>query len=587
MTHLRLLFLAAASVAPLLASPSQPGGNRDERAFPLEVRSRETDRVELTPRTGALAELAQLDHVRLLRVPLPAATLDLELTRVPIESRRFGFALNGQPVAAPFAGLDLSVWAGHVSGAPGDEVMLAFSSVGCRGWIRRGAELFHLASGASESGGWEDPLIVLVSDATLRAAGSTPPPACRASELSSPASQGAATPTRAPRTVPLAGSSGGPGAAALLSPALLEARVSIETDYQLNQVFGGNVAAQTSYLTSLLTWISYRYEEQIQTVLTYPYVGLYSTPADPWSTPDWGGNSVDMLFEFQGAWTGAIPAGGHLGAFISGAGLGGGVAWLPGLCNAPYNFSVSGNINAGVTFPVSVNSGNWDFMVVAHEIGHNFYAPHTHDYCPAPADSCAPSGYFGSCQNSQSCTNTGTIMSYCHLCPGGLSNITTYFHPLSVADMRAWASSACLPLYCASPSTYCTAKTNSQGCTPTMDYSGHPTLGGLDNFVVRATSVINNKSGLFYFGFGPAAGPFQGGTWCVQAPTIRTTLLNSGGSPGADNCSGAFSFAFTHAYAASLNLSAGTTCYMQCWHRDPASPSPTGLTNALQFTLCN
>ncbi len=579
MTVLSSFTLGAALFGALPLTAAQNDAAREERAFPLEVRSRDASSVELAPRAGALAQLAQLERVRLTGAPLPDAQLDLELTRIPLESRNLGFVLDGQPLDAQLADLDMSVWAGHVRGAPTDEVMLSFSSLGCRGWIRRGAELFHLASGASEAGGWDDPLIVLVSDATLRAAGAKPPPACRARELAPPSSMGAATPT------PHA--SGAPGISALAAPTLLEARVAIETDYQLSLVFGGNVAAQASYLASLLTWISYRYEEQIQTVLTYPYVGLYSTPADPWSTPDWGGNSVDMLFEFQSAWSGGIPAGAHLGAFISGAPLGGGVAWLPGLCNAPYNFSVSGNIDSGVNFPVSVNSGNWDFMVVAHEIGHNFAAPHTHDYCPTPADSCAPSGYFGSCQTSQSCTNVGTIMSYCHLCPGGLSNITTYFHPLSVADMRAWASNACLPQYCARPVTYCTAKTNSQGCAPTMDYSGHPTLGGLDNFVVRATSVINNKSGMFFFGFAPAAAPFQGGTWCVQAPTIRTTLANSGGTPGPDNCSGVFSMAFTHAYAASLNLGAGTTCYMQCWHRDPASPNPTGLTNALQFTLCN
>ncbi len=573
------LVLVGSLAWALPAPAAQSDLAREERAFPLSVLSRDAERIELAPRAGALADLAGLERVRLLGAPLPDAQLDLELTRISTDARRFGFALDGAEMDAPLAGLDLSVWTGHVRGAPADEVMLAFSQVGCRGWIRRGAELFHLACGASETDGWNAPLIVMTSDESLRRAGLKAPPPCRARDLAPASSSGAATPAHK--------SAGAPGASALLAPTLLEARIAIETDYQLSLVFGGNVAAQTSYLTSLLTWISYRYEEQIQTVLVYPYVGLYSTPADPWSTPDWGGNSVDMLFEFQSAWSGGIPAGAHLGAFISGASLGGGVAWLPGLCNAPYNFSVSGNIDAGVNFPVSVSSGNWDFMVVAHEIGHNFAAPHTHDYCPAPLDGCAPSGYFGACQNSQSCTNTGTIMSYCHLCPGGLSNITTYFHPASAADMRAWASNACLPLHCASPFNYCTAKLNSQGCSPSMDYTGHPTLGGLDNFVVSASAVINNKNGLFFFGFAPAASPFQGGTKCVQSPTIRTGIQNSGGTPGADNCSGAYSFAFTHAYAASRNLTAGTTCYMQCWQRDPASPSPSGLTDALQFTLCN
>jgi hypothetical protein len=571
----RLAF-AASSFAALPVAAAQ-----HELAFPLRVVDRGPERVELALAPGALARLDGSEHVVLLRAPLPNGAVDLEVTRVDVAARRFGFQLDGAALEDPTRDVSLSIWTGHVRGAPQDEVALSFSSVGCRGWIRRGAELFHLASGPGADGDWNAPQIVMTSEAALIAAGAPRPPLCASNSVTAPPSQGAATPGVKPTA---SSTSSGPLA---LSAPLLEGRVAIETDYQLNQVFGGNLAAQTAYLTTLLTWVSYRYEEQIQTVLTYPYVALYTTSSDPWSTPDWGGNSVDMLFEFQAAWANNIPTNAHLGAFISGASLGGGVAWLPGLCNPPYNFSVSGNIGGGVTFPVSVNSGNWDFMVIAHELGHNFGAPHTHDYCPTPADTCAPNGYYGACQTSNSCTSSGTLMSYCHLCPGGMNNITTYFHPLSVADMRTWAETTCLPLHCPSPVVYCTAKVNSQGCAPAMDATGHPTLGGLDNFTLRAQSVINNKNGLFFWGFAPAAAPFQGGTLCVSAPTVRTPVQSSGGTPGADNCSGAYNFAFTHAYALSRGLAAGMTIYAQGWQRDPASAFPTGLTNALQFTLCN
>jgi hypothetical protein len=203
---------------------------------------------------------------------------------------------------------------------------------------------------------------------------------------------------------------------------------------------------------TLLGFISDRYETQINTILTFPSVAFYTTANDPWTSQDSGGNCQDVLFELQGAWAGNVPANADLGHLLSGANLGCGVAWLDVLCSSTNNFSVAGNMNANTPFPIAVGPNNWDFMVVAHEIGHNFDALHTHDYCP-PLDECAPSGYFGACQSQQVCTNQGTIMSYCHLCSGGTSNITTFFHPTSAADMTA-AAASCLPLFSGIASTH-------------------------------------------------------------------------------------------------------------------------------------
>ena len=177
----------------------------------------------------------------------------------------------------------------------------------------------------------------------------------------------------------------------------------METDYQLFQVFGG-LSPMTTYVTTLLAYGSSRYSGQINTTLTYPYLQFYTNSNDPWNTQDSGGSSVDLLYEFQAAWAGNVPNDCVLGHFLSGAGLGGGVAWLDVLCNNTYNFGVSGNINGNLNFPVVQGPDQWDAMVWLHEIGHNFDALHTHDYCP-PLDECAPSGYFGSCQSQQNCTS--------------------------------------------------------------------------------------------------------------------------------------------------------------------------------------
>jgi hypothetical protein len=372
---------------------------------------------------------------------------------------------------------------------------------------------------------------------------------------------------------------GGPLA---LTSSLYRCPVAVETDFELFQQFG-NLSAETSYVTALLAWVSYRYEQQVGTVLTYPYVMLY-TSNDPWTATD----SVSALYELQSAWQFNVPAGAALGTFVSGAPLGGGVAWLPGLCNEPYNFSACGDLAGLTAIPiVPYDPWNWDFVVIAHELGHNFNAIHTHDYCPTPVDECAPAGYFGSCQTSQTCTSQGSLMSYCHLCPGGFQNESTLFHSASAFDMRTWVEGSCLALACADPTSYCTAKTNSLGCVPQIGYDGHPTLSGLDDFRVKASNVLNNKNGLMYWGFASLnSPPFQGGYKCVGVPSIRTPVQVSGGSLTGNSCTGSYQFLMSHAYMQSHGIAPGSAFYCQYWMRDPSDAFKSGMTGGLAVTAC-
>lgn len=157
---------------------------------------------------------------------------------------------------------------------------------------------------------------------------------------------------------------------------------------------------------------------------------------------------------------------------------------------------------------------------------------------------------------------------------------------LAWADMRAWVtSSGCLPLYCPDPLVYCTAKLNSQGCLPAVGYVGHPTLSGLDDFVVQASNVLSNRNGVHFYGFAQQAAPFQGGTLCVATPLQRTALQSSLGTPPPQYCSGSYAYAWTHSRLTALG--AGTTVYAQFWSRDPGSPSGSGLTDAVSFTICD
>jgi subtilisin family serine protease len=143
------------------------------------------------------------------------------------------------------------------------------------------------------------------------------------------------------------------------------------------------------------------------------------------------------------------------------------------------------------------------------------------------------------------------------------------------------------PIYITSPTpvTYCTGKPNSLGCVPTIAASGSPSIN-VGNLLVSCSNVLNQKNGLLFFGFAQNSAPFQGGTLCVASPTIRTQNQLSGGAASGNSCTGSYSFAFTPSVMASHGIDPGDTVYAQWWMRDPASPSTTGLSNAVRFTVC-
>lgn len=136
--------------------------------------------------------------------------------------------------------------------------------------------------------------------------------------------------------------------------------------------------------------------------------------------------------------------------------------------------------------------------------------------------------------------------------------------------------------------SYCTAKTNSAGCTPQIGSSGSASLGGLDDFVVTASNVLNQRQGLLLWGFTPTAVPFGGGTRCVAAPSRRMPQQNSGGSASGVDCSGVYAQPLSDAYMASQSFSVGALVYFQYWSRDSgfAPPNSIGLSDALRVRVC-
>lgn len=440
-------------VLPLLTALALPLAAQAQDSLPFPMRAIDggfdtaTGLPALVNEPGAVRDLLDRRAVVLRDFALPGGeSVDLELARIDVARRGFGFQVDGLPAPGMLDDTDLTVWKGTVAGHAGSDVLLSFSRYGTRGWVDTGGELVHVMAEPGAGKNWLAGHSLIARDGDLPALGLEFRTTCKSIDLGVDR-----TNRSGPRPAPAAGNNEYAFAGGC---SFFECKIAVETDTQYTNIFGGNLGAASTYMTTLLTAISDRYEEQINTVLTFPYLQFY-TGTDPWSTPDSGGSTSTMLDEFSNAWSGSIPAGAVLGHFISGASLGGGIAYLGVLCESTqeFSFAVSANLHGQTQFPITVNPLNWDFMVVAHETGHNFNAPHTHD---VGIDNCA----------GGVCITNGTIMSYCHQCPGGLTNITTYFNvPVIVPMMTAHASN-CLPFFSAL----------APPAQPSLIASGMPTL---------------------------------------------------------------------------------------------------------------
>ncbi|MEM1250486.1 MAG: zinc-dependent metalloprotease [Acidobacteriota bacterium] len=194
--------------------------------------------------------------------------------------------------------------------------------------------------------------------------------------------------------------------------------IALETDWEFFELFGSTNAA-LDYINLLFGAIATIYERDVDTQLRISYTQLYNNPSDPWGT-----NTNSYLQDLRSYWAANnSDVERTLVHFLRGRRDGFGVAYVGVLCSTSYGFglttSIRGNYNPSQTVPV------WDLVAVAHELGHNFASRHTHCYSP-PIDQCHTSGT--NCHSGATSvpSDGGTIMSYCHLRSGGMSNINTW-----------------------------------------------------------------------------------------------------------------------------------------------------------------
>jgi len=222
------------------------------------------------------------------------------------------------------------------------------------------------------------------------------------------------------------------------------AKVAVETDYEFSQSFGGNTSIAASYATSLIAAVSTIYERDIDMQIEISFLRTYASNNDPYGGSDIGNFLGRVQDVFNSGSEASIDRAIVQG--LSTRSLGGGVAYLATACDDYWGVGVSANLDGFFPDPLQDNSwSNWDLIVVAHEMGHNFGSGHTHDSYEPVIDGCGN----GDCADALD----ATIMSYCHLCNGGLSNIDLRFHPRVQSRINSFLnnSAGCIPTVAACP----------------------------------------------------------------------------------------------------------------------------------------
>lgn len=139
------------------------------------------------------------------------------------------------------------------------------------------------------------------------------------------------------------------------------------------------------------------------------------------------------------------------------------------------------------------------------------------------------------------------------------------------------------------PSVYCSARTDSTGCTPHISSSDTPAARGTAAFTINATSLHNNRRGRLFYSLSPSSAAFEGGVACIGEPLHALPLQFSAGSSSGADCSGTLPSVFNTwiRQGTDVDLVPGTTVYAQFRYDDSGSTSggPVGLTDAVVFVI--
>lgn len=216
--------------------------------------------------------------------------------------------------------------------------------------------------------------------------------------------------------------------------------VAVDTDNELLQLkFGDNTTNATNYLAQLFAGLNVVYERDLDlTLLQGTTILRTSNNPDPYPSAI-GADTSEQLDEFGNFWQNNQSAVSRAFAMLlsgksDNAFSSAGIAWVlngTNYCNS--RNASGGHYSVTQVFRFAGSNASHDILVIAHELGHNFGAFHTH--CSNATTGAGPtaSGTIDTCfSGEQGCFNgtpvcpvpttvngvanvRGTLMAYCHL----------------------------------------------------------------------------------------------------------------------------------------------------------------------------
>lgn len=321
--------------------------------------------------------------------------------------------------------------------------------------------------------------------------------------------------------------------------------VALDVDFHTFGLFGSDCGPAVEWALAMLAGVHTIYDAELANLidLQATYVNVWEV-TDPYAAVTNNGGGVLDAFRVEWATNpdlAFIPRDiTHLLTRRTNTGTGG-IAYLDVTCYQDYAFGLSSYLNGGSTYIPGTYA--WNLNVVAHELGHNFGANHTHwcGWSTGPIDNCydiegSCSGYTNNVQ-----AQVGTIMSYCHAISGGSVNLV--FHPTvenealiptingdgSCFGGCAAFTSSCAYYGCTDPTAcnYSAEAIEDDGSCTVLDScgicggDGTACIGCMDELACNYSDLVTIDDGSCYYG--PAGGPCD----CGDGFTLSATLSGS------------------------------------------------------------